>query len=178
MRPWPPLLLLFAPAYGAAATPAGGTPRVEFHALGCPTSPDISWSTSNLHVTDDGDTLTFGVALDTLDSGMWSRDQHMKDEYAETSLYTLATLVVERGSVRWPTAVGETTEGSVAGSFTAHGESEPVEVTYRLKKTKTATRVDAGFDFDVGHHGIAIPDYMGVDPTMHGTATFDLVTAP
>jgi polyisoprenoid-binding protein YceI len=171
---FPCLLLLPAIAWAGAAVQ--GAPKVSFHAEGSPGALDIEGTTSQLQVRDDGTTLTFAVGLDSVTTGIGVRDHHMKDEYAQTSLYPEATLTVPRAAIHWPVAVGEASPGVVTGTFTAHGVSQPAQVKYQVKKTKTGDRISAEFDFDVSRHGIAIPSYLGVtvDPKMHAEATFDL----
>lgn len=174
----PVFLLVPLMAWGAASVE--GTPKVSFHAEGSPGALDIEGTTSKLQVSDDGTTMTFTVAMDSLTTGIGVRDHHMKDEYAQTNLFPEATLTFPRAALHWPSAVGEGTPGMVSGTFTTHGVPQPVDVKYQLKKTKTGTRISAEFEFDVSRHGIVIPSYLGitVDPKMHAEATFDLAGTP
>jgi polyisoprenoid-binding protein YceI len=172
-------LLLTTPVLAAAYT-LSGTPRVAFHAAGSPGFLDIEGVTSALEARDDGSTLSFVVGLDSVSTGISLRDQHMKNEYAQTAQFPEATLTLPRSAVQWPASQGESTTGVAAATFTAHGVSRPTDVRYTLKRGRAGTHVNADFALDVRRHGIAIPSYLGitVDPKMTATVSFDLADAP
>jgi polyisoprenoid-binding protein YceI len=176
------VLILSVLASGVARSDASvaGTPKVSFHAEGSPGALDIEGTTTDLRVGDDGKTLTFTVPLDSVTTGITLRDHHMRNEYAQTSLFPNATLALDRASITWPSEVGQSASGVVDAVFTAHGVALPAQLSYTAKRTKTGTRLTGEFDFDVNRHGIEIPSYLGVtvDPKMHAKATIDLLGVP
>lgn len=139
-----------------------GAPKVSFFAKGSPGALDIEGKTSVVVFTDDGTTLTFKVPMATVSTGIELRDQHMRDNYVEVAKYPEITLTLAKADVKWPAPDGEETSGTVAGSFTTHGVTQPVEIAYSVKPGKKGMVVEASFPYDVTQHGIAIPSYLGV----------------
>jgi polyisoprenoid-binding protein YceI len=157
------LVLGLASATAEAGTlRLAGVPKVSFFAKGSPGALDIEGKTSTLVFTDDGTTLTFKVPMATVKTGIELRDQHMRDNYVEVAKYPEVTLTFPKADVKWPAAEGEETTGTITGSFTAHGATQPIEITYTVKSGKKGLAVEAGFPYDVTQYGIAIPSYLGV----------------
>lgn len=171
-------LLLATPAL--AALRVDGKPKVAFFAVGNPGFLDIEGTSADLSCTDDGTTLTCSHALDTLETGIELRDEHMKSKFLHTSQYPKASIALAKAAVPWPTEVGKEARGSVAATFTAHGVSQPATVNYVVKKSKTGWKVTAKFDFDISKHGVEVPSYLGVtvESAMRAEVSFDLVDAP
>ncbi|MBM4365666.1 MAG: YceI family protein [Deltaproteobacteria bacterium] len=173
------LALLLAPP-ALAALKVDGKPKVAFFAVGNPGFLDIEGESADLACADDGTTLTCDHALDTLDTGIGLRDEHMKTKFLQTEKHPKASIALAKASIPWPAEVGKEARGSVAATFTAHGVSQPATVNYVVKKSKTGWRVTAKFDFDISKHGIEVPSYLGVtvESTMRAEVSFDLVDAP
>lgn len=174
------LAVLFVSSNAHAALQVEGKPKVTFHAEGSPGALDIEGKTNALVLTDDGTTLTFHVRMETVDTGIPVRDHHMNEKYVETAKYPEVTLAVPKAAIPLPTATGEATNGTIKGTFTAHGVPQEVDVAWDVRKSKTGWRMHAKFPFDVQAHGIEIPSYLGVtvDPAMRAEATADVVDAP
>lgn len=174
------LLALFFATPALAALSVDGKPKVAFFAVGSPGFLDIEGTSSDLACTDDGTTLTCSHALDTLDTGIELRDDHMKTKFLQTAQYPKASIALAKASIPWPTEVGKEAKGTVAASFTAHGVTQPAVVNYAVKKSKTGFRVTAKFDFDISKHGIEVPSYLGVtvDSAMRAEVSLDLVDTP
>lgn len=174
---------ILALAVASIATPAlagftiDGKPKVAFHAEGSPGFLTFEGVTKALSLSDDGTTLTFSVPMDTVDTGITLRDDHMREKYVQTEQFPNATLTLAREQVTWPTD-GDA-EGSVQAKFTVHGVDLEVPVAYTIKKTKSGYRVKASFPFNTSSHGIEIPSYLGVTikPEMEAEVTVDLVDA-
>lgn len=154
-----------------------GKPKVVFHAEGSPGFLTFDGVTRHLTLADDGTSLTFTVPMDTVETGITLRDQHMRDNYVQTSQFPNVVLVVAKSSVTWPTDGGA--QGTTQATFEAHGVKLEVPVAYDIKKTKTGYRVKASFPFDTTQHGIEIPKYLGVTikPAMEAEVTVDLIDA-
>jgi len=154
-----------------------GKPRVVFHAEGSPGFLTFDGKTSELTVEDDGTTLSFIVPMDTVETGLSLRDQHMRDNYVETAKYPNVVLKVAKADVSWPDS-GKS-KGEVKASFTAHGVDKPVTVTYTIKRSGEGYQVKASFPFDTQAHGMEIPVYAGVTikPAMTADVDVDLVDA-
>jgi len=173
-------LALATPSVAEAALKVDGKPTVTFFAVGSPGFLDIEGVTNTLSASDDGTRLVLSVPMTTVKSGIALRDEHMNEKYVETGKFPNVTIGLAKADVKWPVNVGEAHEGVVKAVFNAHGVDVPVDVSYRVSKTKTGFRVKAQFPFDTAAHGIAIPSYLGVtvDPKMRAEATVDLIDAP
>lgn len=173
-----PLLLVASTA--SAGMKVDGKPKVSFFAVGSPGFLDIEGTTSNLVATDDGTTLSFACALDTISTGIDLRDEHMKSKFMHTQNFPQTTLSFAKSLVPWPTEVGKGATGTLTAAFTAHGVTKDVAVEYNVRKSKTGYKVTAKFPFDIVQHGIEVPSYLGVtvDTAMRAEVAFDLVDAP
>lgn len=179
-----PSLLLAALllSLGVASTPAwagmtlAGAPKVTFFAVGNPGFLDIEGVTNQMTVADDGTKLTFTVPMATVETGIDLRDDHMNNKYVEVATYPNVVLTLDKASVTWPAAVGESASGTAKATFTIRDVTQPADVTYTVKKSKTGYKVNAKFTFDVSKHGIAVPSYLGVtvESAMRAEVAFDL----
>lgn len=169
----PLMWAISAPAW--AGLKVVGTPKVSFAATG--TVMDMEGVGTTLTVADDGTTVTFTVPMKTVSTDNSLRDDHMHNTYLEVGKFPDVVVAVPKAEFKLPAAPGDKLKGSVTGTFTAHGVTQPVKVNYAAKRGDSGTKIDATFDFDVSKHGIAIPSYLGVtlDPKMKGAATVELV---
>ncbi len=161
--------LLLLPLPALAAFTVAGKPKVEFFAVGNPGALDISAKAEVLNVADDGTTLTFRVPCTAVKTGIDLRDEHMCKNHVQSDTFPDVTLAFPRAAVTWPQDASEA-KGKVAAQFTLHGVSQPVEVTYAIKKSKIGYRVtSATFAFDATAHGIPKVIYagVGVEPKMN-----------
>lgn len=152
-----------------------GTPKVRFHADG-PAGFNIDGQTKTMTVADDGTTLRLVVPLSTVDSGISLRDHHMLD-YAGVKSFPDLVLEVPRSEVKLPAEKGDVSKVTTTATFTCHGQSQPVQVKWTIKKGKANYLVKGSFTFNTESHGIEIPSYMGitVDPAMSANAKFNLI---
>lgn len=171
---------LSLPLAAYAGISVTGKPKVSFFAEGSPGFLDIEGTTNTLTATDDGTTLTFTVPMDSVKTGIDTRDEHMNKTYVETGKYPNATLAAKKADIQWPAASGEKKTGTVSATFTVHGQAKTVTVSYTLTKSSSGYKVSGKFDFDASAHGIAIPSYLGVtvDPKMKAEVTAELADAP
>ena len=159
-----PLLALVLLTLGSAAAAQGltraGPAKVSFTGKG-PAGFKMVGTTEQLHLADDGKSLTFTVPLDTLKTGIDLRDRHMREKYLETGRYPSAVLVVPRSAISLP-AAGQTKEGSARGTLTLHGKSKEVPFTYKVQRTGDTYQVTGAVPLDFRDYGISVPSYMGV----------------
>lgn len=167
--------MLASPAF--AGMTIDGKPKLAFHAEGSPGFLTFDGKTTEMSVTDDGTTLTFQVPVDTLDSGIALRDQHMRETYVQTANHPHATLKLAKSAVTFPDS--GSADGKIKGTFNIHGVDREVEVTYSIKNAKGVYKVKASFPFNTVEHGIEIPKYLGVTikPDMTADVAVDLVDA-
>ncbi len=168
--------LLSASPAALAGMSLTGKPKVKFHAEGSPNFLTFDGVTRELTVDDDGTNLVFTVPMDTVTTGIELRDDHMRKTYVQTDKFPHVVLTVPRAGIIWP-ADGDSAEGTVTGSFEAHGVTLEVPVTYEIKHAKGEYRVKATYPFNTSKHGIEIPTYLGVtiDPAMQAEVQLELV---
>lgn len=161
----------------AAAYQVTGKPKVTFYAEGSPGALDIEGKSGELSLTDDGTTVTAKVPLASVSTGIDLRDDHMKNKYMGIASFPDLLLRFNRADLKVPTDAGQSTTGTLAATFSAHGVEQPVTVTYTVKKGKSALEVDASFDYDISKHGVEIPSYLGitVDPAQNAKVRFDML---
>ena len=170
------VVLLAAPAL--AGPGIAGKPKVVFHAEGSPGFLTFDGVTRELAVTESGGNLVFTVPMNTVETGISLRDQHMRETYVQTARFPDVVLTVPKGEVQWPEEGGRS-EGTVQATFEAHGVSLSVPVTYDIKSAKGTFKIKATFPFDTSAHGIAIPEYLGVTikPAMQAEVNLELTGA-
>lgn len=144
----------------AEAWQRSGGAEVSFTAIG-PAGLRIVGKTGDLDVKDDGQSLTVGVPLANLDTGIALRNKHMREKYLEVPKYPRAELVVAKGELKLP-AAGQVQSGQANGTLKLHGKEKPVHFTYKADHTGAVTKVDGGLHVDIRDYGIEIPSYMGV----------------
>lgn len=173
-------LLLALPVLAEAGMSIEGKPKATFFATGSPGFMSIEGVTSTMKLADDGTHLTFTVPMATVDSGISLRDEHMNKNYVQIDKYPDVVIAFPKADVKWPTAAAPSSTGTVKGTFTAHGVTQPANIEYTLTKTKTGYRVKSKFAFNTTSHGMVIEPYMGIsfDPNMYATVNVDLVDAP
>jgi len=171
---------LTVPASAQAHYELAPKPKVSFFASGSPGFLSIEGKTEDLTLADDGQTLTFTVPMATVDTGIPLRDEHMRDTYVQVAQFPDLVLALPRDQIELPAEKGESRSGTANATFTVHGVTHPVTVSYTAKRKAESWTIDATFAFDVGDYGIAIPSYMGItiDPAMHAEAVIDVTEQP
>lgn len=166
--------LAFAPIAHAGMS-ITGKPKVTFQAEGTPGFLTFEGVTKSITLTDDGENLVFTVPMDTVETGISLRDDHMRRNYVQTDQFPNAVLTIAKSGVTWPETGNQ--EGTTSGTFEAHGVPLDITVTYSVKRTKTGYRVKASFPFNTSSHGMEIPTYLGVTikPDMTAEVVLDLI---
>ncbi|PTL80138.1 hypothetical protein DAT35_29405 [Vitiosangium sp. GDMCC 1.1324] len=155
-------LFLGAPsvAFAEGFTLQGAT-KVSFTGKG-PAGFKMVGTTEKLSLQDDGQSITFTVPLDSLDTGIELRNRHMKEKYLETGKFPQAVLVVKRSELLVP-AKGETKSGQAKGMLTLHGATQEVVLQYRAERAADqTTKVTSQVKLNFKNFGVDVPSYMGV----------------
>jgi len=99
------------------------------------------------------------VHLDAFETGLATRDRHMKEKYLETkkfpdAIFKAAPLAFKDGKVP-----GET---DLKGTLTLHGVTKPVTANVKVTAKKFAMQIEADFDIVLSDFKIEIPEYAGI----------------
>jgi polyisoprenoid-binding protein YceI len=121
-------------------------PSIVFHAHG-PGGLKIDGKSTTLKIAEDDKSVTFKTYMNTLDTGIGKRNDHMQKRF-KASDYPEITLTVSKDKI--DTHKG----GSVSGTLGFHGKEKPVTVTYKVD----GKHVNASFGFNVKDHGITDDD--------------------
>lgn len=140
----------------------------KFTAIGKPAMLRISGQgagpTGNMNIENQMVKGELSVALQTLQTGLELRDDHMKTKYLEVGTYSLAQLSLNNVSLEKP--LTEIKDKKVSQKFTGvltlHGVSKPVEGTFDLEPEGNKIKITALFALNLSDFKIDIPSYMGI----------------
>jgi polyisoprenoid-binding protein YceI len=121
----------------------------------------LGGKTSELSLTDDGKTVTFRVPLDTLQTGIDLRDQHMRERYLETNQYPHAALEVPWSAIQLPEE-GKSLTRTVGGRMTIRQRTRDVTITYTIHNKGGVYEATGKVPLDIRDFGITVPQYLGV----------------
>lgn len=137
--------------------------RVEFLAVGRPSLLKIRGSSArelqaNLILSDGSVSGAFQFKLETLDSGISKRDQHMKEKYLEVARFPIATM--ELNPVAWVLD----SEQNFHGTLELHGVKRPVsgKVRFHPETPGNQYAVESSFGIRLQDFAIEIPRFAGV----------------
>lgn len=142
--------------------------QVEFNAVGRPSALKIKGKGSTL----DGALIAkkgqvsgeVSFDLNTLDTGIKLRNEHMKEKYLETKKYGKTTLKLQE--FRLPEALskedGYSKNVSFQGLLILHGVEKQVSGTADLKRAGDKISVSTSFDIKLSDFGIATPSFAGI----------------
>lgn len=100
-------------------------------------------------------------SLETLDTGIDLRNEHMKDKYLETKKYPKAVLSLKEVPLpaEWSPEKPAVKEVPFKGELTLHGEKRPIEGTFEINEAK---ELKAKMELKISDYKIAIPSYLGI----------------
>lgn len=103
----------------------------------------------------------FEFSLDSLDTGIKLRNEHMKMKYLETDKHPKALLEIQNLSVKkdWSVKAPSLEATSFSGRMTLHGVVRPVTGTFTIN---SKGEVSAETKIKISEFKIAIPSYMGI----------------
>jgi polyisoprenoid-binding protein YceI len=130
----------------ASANYKAENPKIIVHAKGAG-GLAIEGKSSKLMISEDDKTVTFKTFLNTIDTGIGKRNEHMQERF-QADKFPDITLSVPKDKI--DTKGG----GSVPGTLKFHGVEKPVTVKYTVKDK----HVEASFSFNIKDHGITDKD--------------------
>ena len=166
--------LYFAAAISAVLTVAAvasakykaDNAKIVFHAKG-PGGLAIEGKSSTLKISEDDKSVTFTTFMNTLDTGIDKRNEHMQKRFKAAD-YPDIVLTVAKDKV-------DAKKGStVPGTLKFHGVEKPVKVTYSVD----GKHVSASLNINIKDHGITDDDvcemHVCAKPDVTVTVDFDL----
>lgn len=138
--------------------------HLEFIAIGKPAMIKIVGDSNGLtgsidEVNKNVFSGTIDLNMNTLKTGIETRDKHMKEKYLEVEKYPTATLKVKDvPSIR----EGKDLKQTVSLPLLLHGVEKNIEVSLNMKNTSGIYAGTAEFIIKLSDFSIAIPTYLGV----------------
>lgn len=163
------LLISFIGLQAAALPVESKLGKSEFLAIGRPAALKISGlgagPQGTLQVTSSGETLLvtgeLTVDLDSFDTGISLRDQHMKEKYLETGKNRYSVLKFQNAPVPQKVLDGHGS-ANLPAVLRLHGVEKPVEVQTQFQKEGTAIKAVSQFQLKISDFGIPIPSFSGI----------------
>jgi polyisoprenoid-binding protein YceI len=154
-------------------TPDKGT--VEFHAKGKPAllkitgkGTGVGGALKNVDGKLSGD-MKFD--LNSLDTGIELRNDHMKHKYLEVQTYPYA--VLHFTDFTFPKS---TDQFEFTGDLEIKNVKKPIKGTAKIEKAAEGSKLSAEFSLKITDYPIGVPNYLGVtiaeDVTVQVSATF------
>lgn len=138
--------------------------KVEFLAIGKPSMLKIHGkapsASASLKVEGTKLTGTAAFPLESLDTGINLRNEHMKEKYLKVKEFPNATLSIHEAEVdpEFASTLSNKGEKDFKGTLELHGKKNSVEGKYTAKSGV----VQAKFQLKITDYGIEIPSYLGV----------------
>lgn len=141
--------------------------KIEFRAVGMPSALKIVGVSNQL---DGGFVLQNGILsgeatlkLETLETGIKLRDDHMKNKYLQISQYPLAKLRLKQLTIKQ----GSGTEISIKeipfeGELELHGVTKPIQGILSLQGDKSKLSVVSAFKIKSNDFQIDTPKFAGI----------------
>ncbi|MCM2277909.1 MAG: YceI family protein [Oligoflexia bacterium] len=145
-----------------------GESSIEFVAVGKPKAIKIlgkgSAAKGQLHWDQGKGSGKISFALDSLDTGIRLRDEHMKKRYLETARYPEALLQIASVGIPPARANGSFSVEKVpfTGQLTLHGVTRPVQGRASLVRDGNDLQIDSEFEIKITDFRIEVPSYMGI----------------
>jgi polyisoprenoid-binding protein YceI len=140
--------------------------KIVFHAKG-PGGLAIEGKSSTLKITEDDKSYTFTTFMNTLDTGIGKRNEHMQERFKAAEHPSIVLTVAKD-------KVDPKKGGSFSGSLNFHGVQKPVSVKYSVD----GKHVSANFSFNIKDHGITDDDvcemHVCAKPDVKVDVDFDL----
>ncbi len=145
----------------------GQNGTVEFNAVGRPSALKIhgKGGAPSAKLQVDGKTLsgTASFKLETLDTGIKLRNEHMKAKYLEIAKFPEAVLTFQ--NIALPKDLKSNvvlTDVPFTGTLRLHGVEKPVQGKTSAEKNGKKLKVDAMFDLKISDFNIPTPGFAGI----------------
>lgn len=147
--------LTLKPNYGTVQVEAVGRPAmVKIKGKG--EGPQGSLKIANRNLSGE-----IRFALDTLDTGIDLRNEHMREKYLETKKYPFAILTLQDLALPegWSKEKMQIPETKFIGDLLLHGERNPVEGRFEVTETG---ELKATMELKISDYKIPVPSYLGI----------------
>lgn len=142
--------------------------KVDFLSIGHPAAIKIHGEGSGLQgrmtVVNKVATGRLVFDLDSLDTDIALRNEHMKEKYLETAKFKNAELEIKE--LKLPEAALRSDASSISvpfsGVLSLHGSKHPIQGTSEVHFTKNNLSGEAEFEIKLSDYKIEIPTYMGI----------------
>jgi polyisoprenoid-binding protein YceI len=146
----------------ASAKYKAESPKIVVHAKGAG-GLAIEGKSSKLMISEDEKNVTFKTFLNTIDTGIGKRNEHMQERF-QADKYPEITVVIAKDKVDTKGS------GSVPATLLFHGVTKPIVVKYSVKDKQ----VEASFGFNVKNHGIEDKDICAFGVCAHPDVLVDV----
>jgi polyisoprenoid-binding protein YceI len=120
--------------------------KIVFHAKG-PGGLAIEGKSSTLKIKEDDKSVIFTTYMNTLDTGIGKRNEHMQKRFKAADFPNII-LTVSKDKA------DPKKGGTVPGMLSFHGQEKPVKVTYSVD----GKHIKASFNVNIKDHGITDDD--------------------
>ena len=157
---------------------AGG---VEFKAVGKPSGLRVVGKgdapKGQFVVADKSVTGSASFKLETLNTGINMRDEHMKKKYLETEKFPDAKLTLTKLDLPQDLLAkdGLAQQIPFEGTLTLHGVEKPVKGTAQVDHKGESASILAQFETKISDYGISIPSFAGI--TIADRVTVDVTSS-
>lgn len=121
----------------------------------------------NFVVNENKITGSAVVKLDSFDTGLDLRNDHMKNKYLEVKKYPDAVLTIDPVTLKEDSSY----DGPFKGKLKLHGKENDVKGTAKINKDADKLGGEFVFDFTLSDYGIDTPSWLGVSVTKDVTVT-------
>ena len=167
-------------SFATAATMNVSSTKVEFLAIGKPSAIKIRGKGEKLEskLQLAGKTLTgqFVFDLTSLNTGIDTRDEHMKEKYLETGKFKTAELKLKSLALAQDICKEDVKieKSPFEGTLNLHGVEKDVTGEFDVKASKGSGHSQVRFNILITDYKIDIPTYMGIKVTDKVENTIDL----
>ena len=161
-----------SPAFAASVSNSSlnldlGTGSVEFHATGHPSAIKIVGKGTAPHgkmtFTSSNVAGEASFELASLDTGIETRNHHMKEKYLEVQKFPQAKLTILQLALAGPLQENQILDQvPFSGKLSLHGVERPISGTARLEKKGNQVSVSAQFSLKIKDFGITEPAFAGI----------------
>jgi polyisoprenoid-binding protein YceI len=145
-----------------------GSGTVTFDAIGRPSAIKIHAKgdapKGKLKVVGGKVTGAVSFKLDSLDTGIGMRNEHMKKRYLETDKFPEAKLTLTELALpaNYSAADFSASDVPFKGTLSLHGVDKPVAGTAKLSRSGGDLAIDARFALKIDDFAIKIPSFAGI----------------
>lgn len=145
------------------------------------TAPLLEFKGTSDHLTGlidlDKNLVDFYVDLNTLDTGINLRNNHMRDSYLETDTYRFAEFTGSLSS-KFDPSLEQEQQVVVAGTFQIHGVEREIEVAGTLKPMDSGLQLNASWTILLEDYKIDKPQVVFYELASEQTVNISILLKP